>query len=263
MNSSITIARDNDGVVTITLNRPKKHNAFDQEMISSLTTAFKKIDNDATVRVLILAASGPTFSAGADLSWMKKMGNCHYEDNLRDAEALAEMLHRLNSLPIPTIARIQGPALGGAVGLICACDIAIATKDTSFSFSEAKIGLIPAVISPYVIEAIGSRYARYHFVTADTLSAQQARQIGLIHEVVVSNELDSTISTITQRLLKNSPDAMAAAKALIRDISHQPINATIRQKTCQHLAKARLSEQGREGISAFLEKRQPNWAEKP
>ena len=268
MNQKVITSIDHRGIATVTLNRPEKHNALDDEMINELTAALKQIgatntqqtDAKQPVGVMILAAEGNTFSAGADLQWMKRMGTFSYEENIRDADALTEMLDTLNQLPIPTIAQIQGPAFGGALGLISCCDIAIATTKSSFCFSEVKIGLIPATISPHVIKAIGERNARRYFLSAEMISASQAMNIGLIHEVVKNNQLDSTIQETVNGLLKNSPAAMNAAKQLVRDIAQHPIgDANISQETSKRLADIRLSEEGQEGLSAFLEKRKPRW----
>ncbi|PCJ91649.1 MAG: gamma-carboxygeranoyl-CoA hydratase [Porticoccaceae bacterium] len=259
MKSMVTTKIDIRGVTTITLNRPEKHNAFDDQMVNQLTSAFEQTTTNPNSRVLILAAAGKTFSAGADLHWMKRMGKYSYKENLKDAGSLAYMLKILNEIPLPTIARIQGPAFGGALGLISCCDIAIAATKASFAFSEVKIGLIPATISPYIIEAIGSRAARRYFMTGEKFEAQQAVELGLINEAVEETQLDNTIAQFINTLLGNSPTAMHSAKQLVQDIRNRSINDELIKETCERIADIRRSKEGQEGLSAFLEKRKPHW----
>lgn len=259
MKSMITTKIDTRGVATITLNRANKHNAFNSQMVNQLTSAFKQTAANPKNRVLVLTAEGKTFSAGADLQWMKHMGECSYEENLRDAEALAHMLKTLNEIPLPTIARIQGPAFGGALGLISCCDIAVAATHASFAFSEVKIGLIPSTISPYIVEAIGSRASRRYFITGEKFQAKQAVKLGVINETVEEAQLDNTIAKLITTMLKNSPVAMRASKQLIQDIKYQPINDVLIKETSERIARIRLSKEGQEGLSAFLEKRRPSW----
>lgn len=259
MMETVTAKVDERGVATITLNRPEKCNAFDEQMITELTDALETSGNNPKTRIVILTAAGKTFSAGADLDWMKRMGRYSYDENLADAKLLSRLPKVLYELPIPTIANVQGPAFGGALGLISCCDIAVATTSTTFCFSEAKIGLIPATISPYIIQAIGIRQAQRYFLSAETINSHQALALGLIHEVVDKIELDSTIEGITQSLLSNSPAAMCAIKNLIQNIGHRPIDDETRLETCKRLAEIRVSDEGQEGLSAFLEKRHPDW----
>ena len=259
MKSMVTTKIDIRGVTTITLNRPEKHNAFDDQMVNQLTYAFEQTTANPNSRVLILAAAGKIFSAGADLHWMKCMGKYSYIENLKDAKNLAKMLKTLHEMPLPTIARIQGPAFGGALGLISCCDIAIATTKASFAFSEVKIGLIPATISPYIIEAIGSRAARRYFMTGEKFEAQQAVELGLINEAVEETQLDNTIAQLINTLLENSPTAMHSAKQLVQDIRNRSINDELIKETCERIADIRRSKEGQEGLSAFLEKRKPHW----
>lgn len=255
----ITTKIDNRGVATVTLNNPDKHNAFDDSIIAELTSAFNRIAADKNVHVMVLASNGRSFSAGADLGWMKRMTSYSYDDNLRDAEALAEMLRVLNSMPQPTIARVQGAVFGGAVGLVSCCDMAIATTRASFCLSEVKIGPIPATISPYVIAAIGSRAARRYFTTAERFNAATAAQLGLVSEVVEEEELDSSIDQLVNSLLTNSPAAIKAAKKLVLDIAERKITPQLITDTCERIAAIRVSEEGQEGLTAFLEKRAANW----
>ena len=250
---------DSRGVARVTINNPDKHNAFDDQIITQLTQAFAAIANNADVRVMVLGSAGKSFSAGADLGWMQRMANYSYEENLRDCHALAKMLHTLYTMPQPTIARIQGAAFGGAVGLVSCCDIAIAAKPASFSLSEVKIGLVPATISPYVIAAIGERASRGYFVTAERFDAETAEQLGLVSEVTKVEELDTKIEEIVAAVLANSPAAVKAAKQLIFDTSGKPINESLINQTCETIAAIRVSEEGQEGLKAFLEKRAPKW----
>lgn len=250
---------DERGVATVTLNRPEVHNAFDDKLIASLTQIFTQLGQDSKVRVMVLAAKGKSFCAGADLNWMKRMASYSYEQNLADAKALANMLLVLNTMPKPTIARVQGAAFGGAVGLIACCDMAVGSKLSKFCLSEVKLGLIPATISPYVIEAIGARLARRYFTTAEVFSSRRARRLGLLSEAVTEEELDVTIEDLIVHLLHNGPLAVAAAKQLIFDIGNCQNDEQMIENTCLHIATIRVSEEGQEGLSAFLQKRRPNW----
>lgn len=258
MSKSIEITTQS-GVARVTLNQPEKHNAFDDAVIQELTSAFKAIDADDSVQVMVLAANGKSFSAGADLSWMKRMASYGHDENVNDARALASMLKVLNNLSKPTIARVQGAAFGGAVGLVSCCDMAIASERAVFCLSEVKIGLIPATISPYVIDAIGQRAARRYFLTAERFSAAQALALGLVNEVCEENQLDSNINKLVNSLNANSPQALAQAKQLVFDVHSSPIDDALIEDTCQRIASIRVSTEGQEGLNAFLEKRRPNW----
>ncbi|WJG07909.1 enoyl-CoA hydratase/isomerase family protein [Aliiglaciecola sp. LCG003] len=250
---------DNRGVATITLNRADKHNAFDEHMISTLTKLFETVARDHKARVLVLMSEGKNFCAGADLNWMKRMASYSYEENLADANALANMLHTLYTLPKPTIAKIQGAAFGGAVGLVACCDIAIASRLSKFCLSEVKLGLIPATISPYVIDAMGDRVARRYFMTAEVFSAQRARRLGLLSEAVTEEDLNRTVDDLVTQILNNGPLAVAAAKQLVFDVKDEPLGEELMEKTSLRIATTRVSAEGQEGLSAFLEKRTPNW----
>lgn len=250
----------NHNIANITLNRPEVHNAFDNQLIQQLTAELENIDKDPNVRVVILAANGKSFCAGADLNWMKKMANYSHEENLKDSLALARLMKTLNTLSKPTIALVQGPAFGGGVGLIACCDIAIANLKARFCLSEVKIGLTPAVISPYVIAAIGERAARRYFLTAERFDAEEASRLGLIHQTVSSpDELQNAGEQIAQKLLNNSPEAVAITKKLIANVSKKPIDEELIQLTAKCIADIRISKDGQEGITAFLEKRKPSW----
>ncbi len=257
--NKVSTVIDNRGVATISLNNPDKHNAFDDEIIAQLTEAFTAVENNPDVRVMILASQGKSFSAGADLNWMKRMASYTYKENLRDSGALATMLKTLNFMSKPTIARVQGAAFGGAVGLVSCCDMAIASERASFSLSEVKIGLMPATISPYVVAAIGQRVARRYFTTAERFNAETAAQLGLVSEVVVEEALDPCIDILVKALLANSPAAVTEAKQLVFDVAEREITDELIAETSKRIAAIRVSEEGQEGLTAFLEKRQPNW----
>ena len=249
---------DERGVATITLNRPDIHNAFDDTVIAALTNAFTHAANDPAVRVVVLAANGKSFCAGGDLNWMRRMAGYNYDENLQDSNALADMLRTLNFLPKPTIARVQGAAYGGGVGLVACCDIAVASSNSAFCLSEVKVGLIPATISPYVVQAIGQRAARRYFTTAELISANTAHVLGLVSELVEPKELEAHVANIVTNLLRNGPNAIAEAKRLVLDIAGREIDAAMIADTSERIAQTRGSDEGREGLSAFLEKRKPN-----
>lgn len=259
---SVLTSIDDRGIARVTLNRPDKHNAFDDHIIAELTSVFNEVVADKNARVMILEAEGKSFSAGADLGWMQRMATYSYEDNLRDANALALMLKTLNQMPIPTIARVQGAAFGGAVGLVSCCDMAVGSPGASFSLSEVKIGLVPATISPYVIAAIGQRAARRYFQTAERFDATTALNLQLLSSVVDESELDSTIETLCATLLVNSPAAVQSARQLVFDVAGEPLSDQLIAKTSELIASIRVSDEGQEGLNAFLEKRSPSWVDK-
>ena len=250
-----------DGPVGIlTLNNPDKHNAFDDVLIADLTAALRSLDANRDVRVVILSAVGKSFSAGADLNWMKRMAGYSQEENLRDAKALGVLMSTLHSLSKPTIARVQGAAYGGGVGLVACCDMAVGTLNAAFSLSEAKLGLIPAVISPYVIAAIGERAAHRYFLTAERFDASEAYRLGLLHDLAQSDdEMDDKINDLTVALMGCSPNAITEGKRLIAAVANRPIDEDIVSDTAERIARVRASDEGKEGVSAFLEKHQPRW----
>jgi methylglutaconyl-CoA hydratase len=250
---------DDRGVATVTLNKPELHNAFDEHVISQLIEAFTTLNNNSDVRAVILAAKGKSFCAGADLNWMRKMASYSYEENKQDAGQLAELYRTLFNLNKPTIARVQGAVFGGGVGLVACCDIAIGTRMSKFCLSEVKLGLVPATISPYVIEAIGPRLAKRYFMTAEVFSSRRARRIGLLSETVSEDELDTTIESLISALLNNGPGSVSKAKALVNQISYQSIDSELIEQTSELIANVRVSNEGQEGLSAFLEKRAPTW----
>lgn len=256
----VLLSTDSRGIATLTLNRPEVHNAFDDQVIDSLIQHLEAVAGDPDVRVLVLRSAGKNFSAGADLNWMRRMAKNSHQENLIDARGLAQLMRCLNDLPKPTIALVQGAAYGGAVGLAACCDLVVATQTSQFCLSEVRIGLVPAVISPYVVRAIGERQARRYFLTAEAFSAAQAQAWGLVHELVETDEqLDAARETLVNRLLNNSPGAIEAAKALIKTVSSKPITADLIEATAICIADIRISAQGQEGLSAFLEKRKPSW----
>jgi methylglutaconyl-CoA hydratase len=248
-----------DGVARVTLNRPQVRNAFDDALIAQLTKTFTELDQDASVRAVVLAGNGPAFCAGADLNWMKRMAGYGYDDNLRDARGLAEMLSTLDRMDKPTIARVHGPAFAGGTGLVAACDIAVGTPDAKFCFSEAKLGLSPATISPYVMRAIGARAASRYFLTAEVFDADEALRIGMLSALVPVAELDKTVDALIVHLLAGGSAAHARIKDLIQDVAGRPIDDQLKGDTARRIAEIRASEEGREGIASFLEKRKPKW----
>ena len=250
-----------DSVGIVTLHKEERHNAFDQLLIDELTHALLSLDADPRVRVVVLSSAGRSFCAGADLNWMKRAANNSVDENMKDARALARMLRTLAEMKKPTIARVQGAALGGGMGLAAACDIAVASTQAVFATSEVKFGIIPSAISPYVLRAIGPRQAYRYFLSAERIDALRAREIGLVHETVEADQLDSKVQEIVSALLLGGPLAQAAAKDLIRTISHQPIHDNLVDHTAQRIAHLRSTPEAREGITAFLDKRQPNWIE--
>ena len=248
------------GVGIITLNREDRRNAFDDVTIQELVRAIGVMGRDEGVRVVVLSSSGRDFCAGADLGWMRNAASLSAEENQRDARVMAEMLKRIATMPKPTVARVQGSAFGGGVGLLAACDIAIATFDAQFALSEVKLGLIPAVIAPHVIGAISERHARRYMLTGERFSAAEAYRIGLIHEMVADEAaLDEAVGQIVEALLQNGPHALSECKDLLRAVVHRPLDAELMDDTSRRIARVRVSEEGREGIAAFMEKRRPQW----
>lgn len=247
-------------IARITLNRPEVRNAFDDGLIEELTSALQRIEREPRARVVVLSATGKSFCAGADLNWMQRTADYSWEENFADAKQLGQLMQTLDQLALPTLARIQGAALGGGVGLIAACDIAVAADTAFFALSEVKVGLIPAVISPYVVAAIGARAARRYFLTGERITAHEALRLGLVHEVVSSERLDERISALTQALLGNGPQAVRAAKRLVRAPDRDAIDAAaLIEEMARRTAEQRASPEGKEGVAAFLGKRQPDW----
>jgi methylglutaconyl-CoA hydratase len=249
------------GVAGVTMNRPEVHNAFDEELIQRLTRTFEQLGADPAVRVVVLTGAGDSFSAGADLAWMQRMGQASQEENLADAERLERLLRTFDELPKPTVAMVEGAAFGGGVGLVAAADIAIAADTARFGTTEVRLGLIPAVISPFVLAAIGPRAARRWFLTGERFDAEEALRVGLVHEVVPEIELQPRTEALIEALLACGPEAVAEAKRLIRLVRTSPAD-TVAATTTRLIAERRASAEGREGVAAFLAKRKPRWAEK-
>lgn len=246
-------------VARLRLNRPELHNAFDAVLIAALTGALEAIANDDSVRVVVLEGEGTSFSAGADLNWMRGMAAASEAENRDDALALARLMRALDELPRPTIARVHGAAFGGGVGLVACCDIAIASTEAKFGLTESRLGLLPAVISPYVIEAIGPRQARRWFATAEMFDAATALQVGLLHQVVPGADLDAAVERQVDLLLKAGPVAAASAKALVRRVAGQHYRDRLDADNAALIARLRVSDEGQEGLGAFLDKRKPRW----
>ena len=256
---NVLVTVDAKGVATVTLNRPEKHNAIDDVLLASLTRELQKLSNDKDVRVVVLAAHGASFCAGADLQWMKRTAKFSEEENIRDASALSNFLHKLHSLHQPTIALIQGSAYAGGVGLICSCDIAIAARSASFSITEVRLGLIPSVISAFIVKAIGESCARRYILTGERISSDEAKRIGLVHEVVPDEELAARGEIFVKMLLRGGPNALAEAKKLINVVHGREVDSILLTDLAKRIARVRVSEEAQEGMGAFLEKRKPYW----
>jgi methylglutaconyl-CoA hydratase len=251
-----------DGIGRVWLNRPAVRNAFNDTAITELTQAFSELGGDPAARIVVLGGRGSAFSAGGDLNWMQKMADYSFDENFADALVLADMLHAIATLPKPTIARVHGPAYAGGMGLVAACDIAVAADEAEFCLSEVKLGLVPATISPYVLAAMGKRAAHRYFLTAERFSAAEAHRIGFVHVLVPAAGIDDAVAGICRELLAGGPDAHAATKQLIRDVAGSPFTSELRADTARRIATARATDEGREGVRAFLEKRRPNWLPK-
>jgi methylglutaconyl-CoA hydratase len=256
--TDLDIQRDG-AVQRIILNRPERHNALDPALIDALHAALDAAAADATLRVLQLTGAGSSFCAGADIGWMRRMADYAPAENLADAQRLAGLFEKLANLPLPTIAIVNGPAYGGGIGLIAAADFAIAVPGADFVLSEVKLGLIPAVISPHIIRAIGGRAAKGLFLSGRKFAAQEARALGLLSDVIGDDEIDEHVNTLTRHLLENAPQAMAAAKELVAFVADRPVDRAVIDGTIARIAQRRASAEGKEGLTAFLEKRRPTW----
>lgn len=250
-----------DRVATVTLNRPERHNAFDDTIIDTLQQSFDSLGRNQQVRVVVLKANGKSFSAGADLGWMRKMANYSEQENFHDALAMAQCFHTLATLPKPTIAVVQGPAYGGGVGLVATCDIVVAAEDATFCFPEVRLGLIPAVISPYINLAMGKRAVRRYSLTGETFSADEAKMLGLVHSIVPQTQLDEETERFIKQLSRCGPEAMAEVKARLTTYL-EPSKEKLIEDTARWIAAIRCSPEGKEGLEAFLEKRPPHWIKK-
>lgn len=250
-----------DGTVFVTINRPQKKNAFDAATIAALYEAFETLHGADNVRVVFIRGAGGTFSAGADLGWMADAARWSESDNRDDAMGLAKMLKALHDIPALTVALVEGAAMGGGAGIVAACDMAVAVEGTRFAFSEVKLGLIPATIAPYVVEAVGARRARQLFLTANIFDADYAAHAGLIDMVLPEGSIEEFISMLTDSLSGNAPGAMGDAKRLVNDVAGQKIDHGLMEETAKRIARARVSPEGQEGVGAFLEKRKPSWSQ--
>lgn len=257
--TGIAVATDARGIATVTLDRPEIHNAFDDVMIAALTRALDDLDSDPAVRVVVVAATGRSFSAGANLNWMKRMAGYSEAQNVEDALGLAGLMHRLYTLSKPTVARVHGPAFAGGLGLVACCDIAVAVREATFCLTEVRLGLIPAVITPYVVAAIGERLARRYCLTAERFDAAEALRLGLVHEVVEADALDARIDALLGHLLRGGPASLAECKAWVTEVAARPIDAALVAESARRIAALRAGAEGREGVAAFLEKRDARW----
>jgi methylglutaconyl-CoA hydratase len=261
MNDFQTIQLETDprGFATLWLNRPEKNNAFNAQMIRELTAAIKTLGEDDSLRFLLLRGRGKHFSAGADLAWMQESAHLNYHANLEDSQRLGELMYSLQQLRLPTMAVVQGAAYGGAVGLIACCDMAIGAESARVCLSEVRVGLMPAVISPFVVHAIGRRATRRYALSAEAFDGERARVLGLFAECYAEDTLDAAVEQWIEQWLLNSPQAMAACKELLNEVGHGALSPALRRHTESAIARIRISEEGQEGLKAFLEKRKPNW----
>jgi len=257
--STLDIRRANAHVAEVWLNRPEVRNAFNDGVIAELTQAFATLGTDPALRAIVLAGHGKAFCAGADLSWMRAMADYTWGQNKADAAALAQMLWTVWSCPVPVVGRIQGDCYAGGVGLAAVCDVLVAADSVHFCLSEAKLGLLPATIGPYVVRALGEQASRRYFVTAERFSAAQALALGFVHEVVAPGALDARVAEIVAALVANGPAAVRACKQLVKDVAGVPVDAALRDETARRIADIRASAEGKEGVQAFLNKRDPSW----
>jgi len=256
---TLSVDRDGSGVVRLTLNRPEIRNAFDGTLISDLTATLEELAGDEAIRALVLTGAGAAFSAGAELNWMRASAEQGDHENFQDALRLAELMKRLDDMPMPTIARVNGAAMGGGVGLTACCDMAVASEAAMFALTEVKLGIIPGAISPYVLRAIGPRNARRYFLTGERFDAATARDIGLVHEVVPADRLDAAVDGLVGELLAAGPKAVRAAKDLIAHVAFREIDDLLIRDTAQRIANQRAGDEAKDGLGAFLEKRKPGW----
>jgi methylglutaconyl-CoA hydratase len=259
MSATLDIRRPSAHVAEVWLNRPDVRNAFNESVIAELTQAFTTLAADDTLRAIVLGGHGKAFCAGADLSWMRAMAGYTWEQNRADAQALADMLWTIYSCPVPVVGRIHGDCYAGGVGLAAVCDVLVASDAATFCLSEARLGLLPATISPYVIRAMGEQAARRYFITAERFGAAQAQAMGFVHELTTSETLDAKLGELVAALVANGPMAVRACKKLVQDVAGLPISATLRDDTARRIADVRASDEGKEGVQSFLSKRKPGW----
>jgi methylglutaconyl-CoA hydratase len=261
MSSTLDLRRPSPHVAEVWLNRPEVRNAFNDGVIAELTAVFASLGADPQLRVVVLGGHGKAFCAGADLAWMREMADYSWEENRADAEKLAAMLWTIYSCPLPVVGRIQGDCYAGGVGLAAVCDMLVAADTVHFCLSEAKLGLLPGTVGPYVVRALGEQAARRYFVTAERFSAARARELGFVHEVVAADALDAKVAEIVAALTANGPAAVKACKQLVKDLADRPIDAALRADTARRIADIRASAEGKEGVQSFLNKRAPHWQE--
>ena len=259
MTATLDIRRPTPFVAEVWLNRPEVRNAFNDGVITELTQAFEQLGADPELRAIVLGGHGKAFCAGADLTWMRAMAGYSWEDNQADATRLAQMLWAVYRCPVPVVGRIHGDCYAGGVGLAAVCDVLVAAEGVNFCLSEARLGLLPATIAPYVVKALGEQASRRYFATAERFDAAQARALGLVHEVVPATSLDAKVAEIVAALVANGPAAVRACKRLVQDVAGRPIDAALREDTARRIADIRSSAEGREGVQAFLDKREPGW----
>jgi methylglutaconyl-CoA hydratase len=259
MDTTLDIRRPSKHLAEVMLNRPEVRNAFNDGVIAELTATFRTLGADPDLRAIVLGGHGKAFCAGADLSWMRAMADYSWDQNQADAAGLAEMLWTVWSCPVPVVGRIQGDCYAGGVGLAAVCDVLVAAEGLHFCLSEAKLGLLPATIAPYVVRAMGEQAARRYFITAERFSAAQAQVLGLVHEVVPADALDAKVAEIVAALVANGPAAVRACKLLVKDVAGREIDAALRSETARRIADIRASAEGKEGVQAFLNKRDPSW----
>jgi methylglutaconyl-CoA hydratase len=257
--STLDLRRPSPHVAEVWLNRPDVRNAFNDGVIAELTATFGTLAADPDLRVIVLGGHGKAFCAGADLNWMRAMADYSWERNRADAQALADMLWAIHSCPVPVIGRVQGDCYAGGVGLAAVCDVLVASEAANFCLSEAKLGLLPATIGPYVVKALGERASQRYFTTAERFSAAEAHRLGFVHELCAPDQIDERVQALVTALVANGPAAVKACKKLVQDVAARPISAELRDDTARRIADIRSSAEGREGVSAFLQKRSPNW----
>lgn len=263
MTTTLDIQRPSPHVAHVWLNRPEVRNAFNDGVIAELAQAFAALGADETLRAIVLGGRGKAFCAGADLAWMKQMAGYSWDENRADAGALADMLWTIHRCPVPVVARIHGDCYAGGVGLAAVCDIRVAARGVTFCLSEARLGLLPATIGPYVVGAIGESASRRYFTTAERFDADEARRIGLVHEVAQADALDAAVDAIVAALVANGPRAVRACKQLVSDLAGAPNTDALRADTARRIADIRASSEGREGVRSFLDKRPPAWLAGP
>ena len=257
--STLDLRRPSPHVAEVWLNRPDVRNAFNDDVIAELTATFGSLAADPDLRVIVLGGHGKAFCAGADLNWMRAMADYSWERNRADAQALADMLWAIHSCPVPVIGRVHGDCYAGGVGRAAVCDVLVASEAASFCLSEAKLGLLPATIGPYVVKALGERASQRYFLTAERFSATEAHRLGFVHELCAPDQIDERVQALVTSLVANGPAAVKACKQLVQDVAARPITAELRDDTARRIADIRCSAEGKEGVSAFLQKRSPSW----